>query len=204
MARPRSTSRMSASDSFDAAYYRRFYLNPKTRAQSPKSSARKADFIAAYLDHLDVPVRRILDIGCGLGWTLRGLERHYPRATTVGVEWSRHLCGRYGWTQGSVVDYRARTPFDLVVCDDVLPSLTDRDCTRALENLAELSRGALFVGILTAEDWDRCDRRRTDRDVHLRPARWYRRRLDRHFVAMGGGLYLKRPVDVTVWALESL
>lgn len=204
MSRFRSTSRMSASGSFDAAYYRRFYLDPKTRAQSPKSSARKADFMAAYLAHLDVPVRRILDIGCGLGWTLRALERRYPRARAVGVEWSAHLCERYGWTQGSVIDFAAGTPFDLVVCDDVLPSLSDRDCARALENLAALSRGALFVGILTAEDWARCDRGRTDRDVFLRPANWYRRRLGRHFVAVGGGLYLKRPVDVTVWALEHL
>jgi hypothetical protein len=195
---------MAPGDSFDAAYYRRFYLDPKTRAQSPRSAARKAAFIAAYLAHLDVPVRRIVDVGCGLGWTLDALGRHFPRARTVGVEWSEHLCAKHGWMRGSVVDWHARTPFDLVVCDDVLPSLPDRDCARALDNLAALCRGALFAGILTAEDWDRCDRRRTDRNVYLRAARWYRRRLDPHFVAMGGGIYLKRPVAVTTWTLEAL
>jgi 2-polyprenyl-3-methyl-5-hydroxy-6-metoxy-1,4-benzoquinol methylase len=201
---PRARAASGANERFDAAYYRRFYLDQRTRAQTPMSAARKAAFIAAYLAHLDVPVRRILDIGCGLGWTLRALAAHYARASVTGVEWSAHLCDRLGWQQGSVTDWRSRTPFDVVVCDDVLPSLPDRDCARALDNLATLCRGALFLGVLTAEDWARCDRRRTDRDVHLRPARWYRRRLAPHFLAVGGGLYLKRPVDVTVWALESL
>jgi SAM-dependent methyltransferase len=195
---------MSARERFDADYYRRFYLDPDTRAQTPRSARRKAAFIAAYLAHLDVGVKRILDIGCGLGWTLGALTSHYPRARALGVEWSPHLCAQYGWEQGSVIDFAAPTPFDLVVCDDVLPSLPDRDCARALDNLARLCRGALFVGILTAEDWSRCDRSRTDRDVHLRPARWYRRRLGRHFLAIGGGLYLRRPPDVTVWALEAM
>src|SRR5262249_31250749 len=159
-------------------------------------------FISAYLTHLGVSVSRVLDVGCGLGWTLNALGRLHPRARLVGVEASEYLCRTRGWQRGSVVDWRARTPFDLVVCDDVLPSLTDRDCARAIANLAKLCRGALFVGILTREDWQRCDRRRTDRHVHLRPASWYRKRLERHFVPVGGGLYLKRPLDVTLWSLE--
>jgi len=187
---------------FDARYYERFYLRPRTRAQDPSSARRKARFLSAYLAHLGVPVRRILDIGCGLGWTLAALGRLHPRARTVGVEASEYLCDRRGWKRGSVVDFRARAPFDLVVCDDVLPSLSDRDCARAIANLGRLCRGALFVGILTKEDWRRCDPRRTDRNVHLRPASWYRRRLERNFVAVGGGLYLKKPVDVTLWSLE--
>jgi len=194
---------MTNAPRFDARYYRRFYLDPSTRAQSPASAGRKAAFVKAYLAHLGLPVRRILDIGCGLGWTLRALGRQFPGARITGVEWSEHLCRKHGWQHGSVVDWSSRTPYDLVVCDDVLPSLDDSACAAAIDNLAALSRGALFVGILTAEDWDRCDRRRTDRDVHLRPARWYRRRLDRHFVAVGGGLYLRKPVAVTLWALES-
>ncbi len=189
---------------FDAAYYRRFYEDPKSRAQTPASLARKAKFIAAYLSYLEVPVRRVLDLGCGLGWTLKALGREYPRAVCHGVEYSPHLCERYGWTEGSVIDHAARTPYDLVVCNDVLPSLNDRDCAKAIDNLAALSRGALFLGALTAEDWERCDKRRTDRHVHLRPARWYRSRLAKHFQSVGGGMFLKQPVDVTLWSLDTL
>jgi len=193
---------MARRQRFDARYYRRFYLRPSTRAQDPASARRKARFLSAYLAHLGMPVRSVLDIGCGLGWTLKALGRLHPRARLVGVEASDYLCRTRGWRNGSVVDWPARTPFDLVVCDDVLPSLTDRDCARALANLAKLSRGALFVGILTREDWRRCDRRRTDPHVHLRPASWYRKRLERRFVPVGGGLYLKKPLDVTLWSLE--
>lgn len=193
---------MAERQRFDASYYRRFYLKAGTRAQSPASARRKAHFVSAYLAHLGISVRRVLDIGCGLGWTLNALGRLHPRARLIGVEGSEYLCRTRGWQRGSVVDWRSRTPFDLVVCDDVLPSLADRDCARALANLAKLSRGALFVGILTREDWQRCDRRRTDRQVHLRAASWYRKRLERHFVPVGGGLYLKKPLDVTLWSLE--
>jgi 2-polyprenyl-3-methyl-5-hydroxy-6-metoxy-1,4-benzoquinol methylase len=188
---------------FDAAYYNRFYRNPTSRAHSPASLARKAQFIASYLSYLEIPVRRVIDVGCGLGWTLKALARLYPRATCHGVEYSPHLCQRYGWREGSVVDYRVRTPYDLVVCNDVLPSLDDAACARALENLATLCRGALFIGALTEEDWERCDKRRTDRHVYLRTARWYRRRLASNFVGVGGGVYLKKPIDITLWELDT-
>ena len=56
---------------FDASYYERFYENPATRAATAHDAARHARFIAAYLKLLELPVRRILDVGCGLGRLLR-------------------------------------------------------------------------------------------------------------------------------------
>jgi predicted TPR repeat methyltransferase len=187
---------------FDAAYYRRFYLNPSTRAATVHDARRQAAFICAYLKYLGVPVRRVLDLGCGLGRTLRAISHEFPKARCVGVEHSAYLCKRYGWTHASAVDYHARTPFDLVVCNDVLPSLNEHDCALALQNLAKLSRGALFLGAITVEDGDRVDKKRTDKNVFLRPASWYRRRLARHFEAVGGGLYLKKPHAVVIWELD--
>jgi hypothetical protein len=58
--------------------------------------------------------------------------------------------------------------------------------------------------VLTAEDWrDNCDRRATDGNVHLRPARWYRRRLERHFRVCGGGVFLHRDSGAVLYALEA-
>jgi SAM-dependent methyltransferase len=195
---------MDSAARFDAHYYERFYRNPATRASTPQSVRRQAAFVAAYLKHLGLPVRRILDIGCGLGWMLRGLEQEFPKARRTGVEYSDHLCRSNGWTQGSVTDFTASAPYDLVICHDVLPSLNDANCSAAIANLGRLCRGALYLGVLTKEDWEHCDRDRTDPDVFLRPAQWYRRRLAKDFDNIGGGIFLKRPLGVTMWSLETL
>lgn len=187
---------------FDKAYYDRFYRNPRTRAVTPAAVRRQAEFIAAYLKHLEIPVRRILDVGCGTGLLLRALGRAYPKATTSGVEFSDYLCQTYGWQQGSVVDVDAGEPADLVVCNDVLGYLNDADCARALKNLAHHSRSVLYLGALTREDLALCDPDRTDSEQVARPVTWYRRRLARNFLPVGGGLFIRKPVDVTVWHLE--
>jgi SAM-dependent methyltransferase len=195
MAKPRA--------SFDAAYYRRFYGDAATRSVTPAEVARQVAFVTAYLRHLRLPVRRILDLGCGLGMMRAPLGDGFPRASYTGVEWSEHLCARLGWVRGSVVDFAARHPFDLVVCHDVLQYLGHVDARRAIDNLARLCRGALYLGVLSREDWERnCDRDRTDDEVVLRSAQWYRRRLARHFLNAGGGVFLKRDAPVVLWSLE--
>lgn len=189
------------SERFDKAYYDRFYRNPDTRAVTPAAVRRQARFVAAYLDHLEVPVRQILDIGCGTGGLLRALGKALPKAKTRGVEYSDYLCETYGWQQGSVVDVEAGGA-DLVVCNDVLGYLNDADCSLALKNLGRHASSALYLGVLTREDLALCDPARTDQAQSARSVAWYRRRLNRDFQSLGGGLYLRKPVDVTVWHLE--
>ena len=187
---------------FNKAYYDRFYRNPRTRAVTPAAAKRQAAFIANYLRYLEVPVKRLADIGCGLGDVLHALEAEYPKAKAQGVEISPYLCEEYGWQEGSVVDYRSAKLFDLVVCNDVIAYLDDKQCAKALANLASLTKSAVFLGILTKEDWALCDQDRTDPDQYLRPMAWYQKRLSRHFVGVGGGLYLKKPLDYPVWTLD--
>ncbi len=189
-------------DRFDKAYYDRYYRDPGTRATTPAAVKRQAAFISAYLRHLEVPVQQVLDVGCGTGSLLRALGRSFPRARIRGVEYSDYLCRTYGWEQGSVVDLDKSRTADLVVCNDVLGYLDDRDCAKALDNLAAVSSGALYLGVLTREDLGLCDPKRTDGSQIARPLRWYRRRLEGNFLAVGGGLYLRKPVSVTVWHLE--
>ena len=191
-------------NTFDKAYYDRYYRNPQTRVFTPSVARRQAAFIASYLKHLEIPITNILDIGCGVGTVLKTLGKEFPRAQTRGVEHSGYLCRRYGWVAGSVVDYRSDHPYDLVVCNDVLGYLNDKACTKALANLAELSSSVLFLGVLTREDYEICDQNRTDPQQWMRPVAWYRRRLTRHFVNVGGGLFLKKPLHVTIWHLDRL
>jgi hypothetical protein len=61
------------------------------------------------------------------------------------------------------------------------------------------------MSALTLEDWrEHCDRRRTDRDVHLRSAGWYLTRLHRDFVNAGSGMFVRRGAPFHLWALERM
>ncbi len=199
---PRSQTHTAARHDFDAAFYRRFYGDPKTRVSSRRAVARLARFVHAYLGYLEIPVRSILDAGCGVGFWRDNATDLWPRARYTGIEVSDYLCRRYGWTRASIVDYKRPRQFDLIVCQSVLQYLSDHDAARAIDNLSTLARGAVYLEVPTTEDWrDTCDRRRTDGTVHLRSAQWYRRRLARHFVAAGGGVFVARSA-AALYALE--
>ncbi len=189
------------SANFDQAYYERFYVNPETRAASPAEQQRQARFIAAYLKYLELRVERIADIGCGLGHLLKALGKAFPHAQCDGVEISAYLCREYGWEEASVAEYEA-DPYDLVICTDVLGYLDNETCDAALSNLARLADGALYLSVLTEDDMVICDREHTDLNQTLRSRAWYLKRLEPHFVNVGGGLFLKRPLQVAVWHLE--
>ena len=201
---------------FDAGFYRRYYMDPRTRVASRAETVRLGRYICAYADYLGFRVRRVLDAGCGLGHLRQAVRDVFPRARYVGLETSDYLCRRDGWARGSVADYAPVEAFDLVFCHDVLQYLDDRTAVRALANLGRLCAGALYFSVLTTEDWRRAaDRVRTDADgVRLRPANWYKTRLARRFRPLGagllarrfrhlgGGLLARRGHDPLLWELE--
>jgi len=188
---------------FGPAYFRKFYRNAATRVVTPGEMRVRARLIVAILAQAGIPVRSILDAGCGIGLLREPFKKLLPRARYAGLEASDYLCRRYGWKSGSVVDYAPRQPFDLVVCYDVLQYLDDRRAARAVANLARLTRAALYISALTREDWrENCDRSRTDRAVHLRAGDWYRRRLKRHFRYLGFGVWLRKDVTAILWDME--
>ncbi|MDH5675205.1 MAG: class I SAM-dependent methyltransferase [Myxococcales bacterium] len=189
---------------FDRRYYQRFYRDPATRVTTPREIERLANFVDAYLRYLQLPVKRVLDAGCGLGYWHRALAKLRPQARYTGIELSPYLCQRYGWIKASVVDYRPRGRFDLVICQGVLQYLDAQQASAAIENLAGLCRGVLYLEVLTAEDWaEHCDRGASDGDVHRRPAAFYRRRLGKHFRCLGGGLWLNREAPTVLYTLET-
>jgi len=188
---------------FDADYVRRFYLDPRTRVITPREMHGRARLIAATLGHAGIAVRRILDAGCGIGLLRAPFRRLLPRARYIGLEVSEYLCRRYGWVQGSIVDYLPPEPCDLLVCYDVLQYLSDRDAARAIARFERLTRAALYVSALTRADWrQRCDKAFTDRAVHLRSGAWYRRRLERSFRYLGAGVWLRKDIAPTLWEME--
>lgn len=188
---------------FEAGFYHRYYEDPRTRVASREDALRLGRFVCAYAAYLGFKVDRVLDAGCGLGHFRAAVREAFPRARYVGIETSDYLCRRHGWVRASIADYSPRSPFELVICHDVLQYLDERAARRAIANLARLCRGALYFSVLTEEDWRRnADRARTDAGVHLRPAAWYRMRLVRHFRPLGGGLMARRGFSPLMWELE--
>lgn len=190
---------------FDKAYYARFYGKGGGRRERRVAAQRLGDFVCTYLRYIGQPVRSVLDLGCGLGLWREAIAAHYPKARYRGVEFSRYLCEKYGWQHGSVVDFSAGTPADLVICQDTLQYLPKAEAGAAIDNLARLSRGVLYVSALTRQDWkENCDRDKTDPAVYKRSGDWYRKRLERAFFNIGGGLFLKRDTSIVTWELERL
>jgi hypothetical protein len=196
---------MASQERFDQAYYQRFYQSKQTRVIDQGDVNRLGGFVCSYLRYLQLPVSRVLDLGCGIGLWKSVVKRELGDASYQGVEYSEYLCERYGWEQGSVLDYASKRPFDFVICQGVLPYLSARDVRRAALNLAVLCRGALYLEAVTHEDWEAgiIDKRKTDRAMHFHPARLYRRALAPHFRALGGGLWLSRRAKVPVYELEA-
>ena len=189
---------------FDAAFFKRFYFDRETRVTTREEMDARAGLIAAILRHAQLPIRSILDAGCGIGMLKPAFARVLEHARYVGLEASECLCRRYGWVQGSIVDFKPAARFDLVVCYDVLQYLDDRAAVRAMANLGRLSRVALYFSALTIEDWRKnCDRSRTDGAVNMRPAAWYRARLRRNFHYLGCGVWIRKTQATVRWALES-
>jgi 2-polyprenyl-3-methyl-5-hydroxy-6-metoxy-1,4-benzoquinol methylase len=188
---------------FGPEFYRRHYFNPRTRVVTRTEMSRRAEHVAAFVRHGDLPVRSILDVGCGLGLMRKQLLERFPRARYVGLEASSYLCERHGWEQGSAVTFDPGRTFDLVVCYDVLQYLTSRNAAAAIRNLGRLCAGVLHFGALTSEDWERyCDQQTTDRNVNLRPGEWYRKRLARDFINAGSGMFVRRGAPVHLWELD--
>lgn len=188
---------------FDRAYYERFYGEEKTRVTSAAETARLARFVTGYLDYLGVEVKSALDVGCGLGLWKKPLTKAYRGLRYTGLEYSEHLAQKMGWVRGSITTY-AGPRVDLVVCQGVLQYLPDRDLGRAIENLARLTRHALYLEVLTKGDWENnADRSVTDGAVHLRPIARYKKLLAKAgFTPCGGGVFLAPGSNVVLYELE--
>jgi len=189
---------------FDEKYYDRYYLNRKTRVAESAYFDHIAGFLAAYCDLLGVGVRSLLDLGCGIGSLKKPLEKRFHKADYTGVDISSYACRKFGWECASVSDYDGACA-DLVICHDVFQYLKPAEAKAGIRNLERLCNRVLYFSVLTTEDWEEnCDKARTDSDVFLREASWYRSKLRRRFRNLGGGFYLARDSEVAVYSLEHI
>jgi len=119
---------------------------------------------------------RVLEVGCGNGWMLKGFADH--GWTVVGVERSiqqvRHARAHFGLPVfvGDLSTLRTGSQFDLIVIFQVLEHVLDpvgilRDCRRLLR-----PQGTLIVSVPNLESWQ----------AQLFGGRWFHLDVPRHLV----------------------
>ena len=75
---------MKSETRFGPTYDRRYYGNARTAVTSRREMARRGEFIASFASYLDLPVRSILDAGCGVGGCVRRCDVGYHAPGTSG------------------------------------------------------------------------------------------------------------------------
>lgn len=188
---------------FDAAYYEKHYDSPQTRVHDDAKIAALARGILGFAQWWGLDVKTILDVGAGTGRMRKTFEKLAPRAKYVGTDHSEYACEKYGHDKLDITSERIPMRFDLVLCHSVLPYLDDRGCARAIDNLAAMSSGLLFIEAITKSDIRvSCDPDATDLEIHARPASFYESRLKRGFIKVGAGFYASKQSGLVFYELE--
>jgi 2-polyprenyl-3-methyl-5-hydroxy-6-metoxy-1,4-benzoquinol methylase len=189
---------------FDRKYYDRFYETKQTRVHGAREIGRLCTAVTAFLEWWSCPVNTVLDVGAGTGLWRDWFKEHRPKVKYRSTEYSEYACEKYGHEQRDISKWRAKERFDLVVCQGVLPYLDDDACAKALENLAAMTGGFLYLEAITKRDIKEViDDVKTDVKVHGRTGLWYRHRLREHFIEVGAGLWCKKDAGVLFYELEA-
>jgi len=186
---------------FDAKYFERFYGKRPVRTMSEVGHLAIA--VHEMVTWWNGKIRSVLEVGAGPGDWSNWYRDVHPTVRVVSVDVSEHACKKYGHEQRDIATWRPRAAFDLVICMDVLQYLDDRAATAALRNLTAATRTVLYFDALPAHDARHTvERSATDLDAYLRPGSWYRERLSRGFVQVGGGLWVRKDAQLVLHELE--
>lgn len=176
---------------YDRSYFDKWYRSVE-RVHDRGEVRRKASLAISIAEYfLRRRIETVLDIGCGEGAWLRHIRSIRPRAEYTGIDASEYAVAEFGAERnirlgrfGDLPSFDFQTPFDLVVCSDVLHYVPDGEIRRGVPSLARLTGGVAFVEVLTAEDEIIGDLEGLIR----RPAEWYRKVLSKSRL-VGAGPY---------------
>lgn len=145
---------------YDAAYFDRWYRDPRYRVAARANRARKVRMVVGITEYvLERPLRSVLDVGCGEGAWQPILLRMRPEIRYVGVDPSPYAVRRFGRTRNlrlgrleNLDEHRFRGRFDLIVCSDVLHYLSPGELERGLRHLYDRLGGVTYLDVFTAAD----------------------------------------------------
>jgi SAM-dependent methyltransferase len=192
---------------YDAAYFDRWYRDPRSRVISRGDRVRKVRMVVGIAEYvLERSLRSVLDVGCGEGAWQPILLRLRPGIRYVGVDPSPYVLRRFGRSRNlrpgrledlDELDFRGR--FDLIVCSDVLHYLAPRELDRGLRHLRARLGGVAYLDFFTAADGFMGDRR----GFRSRFPGYYRKLLRRiGLVPCGMQCYVPRELAAQAPALE--
>lgn len=154
---------MTAGDTdkvYDAAYFAKWYHNPRTKVHSAGSVRRKVRMVLGVAEYfLRREVRTVLDIGAGEGAWRAELKRLRPKIRYLGVDPSEYVVARYGRRRNirlgrfeELPQMPLGGPFDLIICADVLQYVATPAVKRGVRHIASLLNGVAFLESYTIAD----------------------------------------------------
>jgi len=151
---------VSVTDTYNQAYFEKWYRNPRHRVKTAAELARQVAFVLHIAEWvLARPVRSVLDVGCGEGQWRAALRKYRPSIQYTGVDPSEYAVARYGKCRdirlGSLENLRELSlngPFDLVVCCGMLNYIAAESLADGLGTVASLTHGVAFLEIFTGTD----------------------------------------------------
>ena len=145
---------------YDEAYFRKWYRDPRTRVHTPESVRRKVRMVVGVAEYfLGRKLRSVLDIGAGEGAWRREIRRMRPQVRYLGVDPSEWVVARHGRRRNIRLGSFEQLPtlrlgrgHDLIVCADMLQYVPDPALKRGIRHLASLLEGVAYLEAYTAGD----------------------------------------------------
>jgi SAM-dependent methyltransferase len=146
--------------SYDEAYFKKWYRDPRTRVHAPEAVRRKVRMVVGAAEYfLGRKLRTVLDIGAGEGRWRAELRRFRPDIRYLGVDPSEYVVARYGQRRNirlgsfeDLPDLSLGRGHDLIVCADVLQYVPDAALKRGVRHIAGIIQGVAFLEAYTTGD----------------------------------------------------
>lgn len=145
---------------YDEAYFKRWYRDPRTRVHTPEAVRRKVRMVVGIAEYfLGRKLRSVLDVGAGEGTWRREIRRIRPHVRYLGVDPSEWVVARHGRRRNIRLGSFEELPslhlgraHDLIVCADMLQYVPDAALRRGVRHLASILTGMAYLEAYTSGD----------------------------------------------------
>ena len=146
--------------SYDEAYFKKWYRDPRTRVHTPDAVRRKVRMVVGIAEYfLGRKLRSVLDVGAGEGTWRREIRRIRPNVRYLGVDPSEWVVARHGRRRNIRLGSFDELPtlqlgrgHDLIVCADMLQYVPDAALRRGVRHLASILQGMAYLEAYTTGD----------------------------------------------------